>query len=236
GRDSRPGRRDGGALRPGRRAGRTARETADGRAPAPVAGGRDGAQARAADPGRTDLGRGPGGARQFSAPADRAGAARPGHHLHLDPLHERGAASRPHVADARGQGAGQRRARRDHADARRQDAGRGLHRLSDRRRGRHPAGPGPDRGGSARAGRRPGATGARDPRRQPAAHLQLHVARGAGTAPRPGARHAGAGRPASGHHLGVRAVGRQGAGRDGRRRGHSGLSEQAGRARRAAAP
>ena len=46
-----------------------------------------------------------------------AGAAGPGHDLHLHALHERGRALRPHVADARWPRAGQRLARRDHARA-----------------------------------------------------------------------------------------------------------------------
>jgi ribosome-dependent ATPase len=51
GRDSGARGRDGAALRPGRSAGHLARESAHGRAPAPVAGGGHGAQARTADPG-----------------------------------------------------------------------------------------------------------------------------------------------------------------------------------------
>ena len=169
-----------------------AREPAHGRAPAPVAGRGHGAQARAADPGRTDLGRGPGGARQLLAPPDRAGAAGPGHDLHLHALHERGRALRPHVADARWPRAGQRLARRDHARARRGHAGRGLHRLPDRRRRRRQGGRAGHRGR-----RRPTRRPCRPPSLQPAAHAELYVARSAGAAARPGARHAGAGRLAA---------------------------------------
>jgi ribosome-dependent ATPase len=62
---------------------------------------------------------------ELVAPAGR-------HHLHLDALHERGRALRPHFADARRQGAGQRHAGRDLRAARQGNAGRSLHQLSGR--------------------------------------------------------------------------------------------------------
>ncbi len=67
-----PRGRDGGALRPGGRHRQPAGQSAAGHTPAPVAGRGHGAQARAADSGRTDLGRRPGGARRVLAAADRA--------------------------------------------------------------------------------------------------------------------------------------------------------------------
>ncbi len=109
--------------------GQPARQPAAGHAPAPVAGGGHGAPARAADPRRADLGRGPGGARCVLAAADRAVAARPGDDLHLHPLHERGRALRPHVDDARRPVLDSDAARRPGGQARRGHAGRGLHRL-----------------------------------------------------------------------------------------------------------
>ena len=87
--------------------------------PAPVAGGGDGARARAADPRRADLGRRPDRARQLLAADDRPVAQRRRHDLHLHPFHERGRALRPHLADARRPGAGQRHAGRAGAQARR---------------------------------------------------------------------------------------------------------------------
>ena len=63
----------------------------------------------------------PGGARCVLATAHRAVAARPGDGLHFHPLHERGRALRPHVDDACGQGARQRRARQTGREARRQN-------------------------------------------------------------------------------------------------------------------
>ena len=109
-------------------------QSASGHTPAPVAGRRHGAQARVADSGRTDLRRRSGGARRVLATAHRAVAARPGDGLHFHPLHERGRTLRPHVDDACGQGARQRRARQTGREARRQNPGRGLHRLPRRSR------------------------------------------------------------------------------------------------------
>ena len=87
--------------------------------------------------------------------------------------------------------AGQRLARRDHARARRGHAGRGLHRLPDRRRRRRQATRRPSRTPP------PNPPPRRPPSLQPAAHAELCVARSAGAAARPGARHAGAGRLAA---------------------------------------
>jgi ribosome-dependent ATPase len=75
-------------------------EPAAGHAPAPVAGRGDGAQAGAADPGRADLGVDPVARDLFWRLMIELSRAT-GDHLHLHPLHERGRALRPHLADAR---------------------------------------------------------------------------------------------------------------------------------------
>lgn len=75
---------------------------------------------------------------------------------------------------------------------RRGHAGRGLHRLPDRRRRRRQGGRAGHRGR-----RRPTRRPVSPPSLQPAAHAELYVARSAGAAARPGARHAGAGRLAA---------------------------------------
>ena len=104
-----------------RRASRCAgRRPAAGLAPAAVAGGRGAARAGDADPRRADLGRRSGRARQLLGAADRSFAQAGRHDLRHDALHERRDALRPHLADARGQGAGVRRA----AEADRQRAAR----------------------------------------------------------------------------------------------------------------
>ncbi|KAF1858453.1 hypothetical protein Lal_00014968 [Lupinus albus] len=179
----RPRGRDGRALRPRRRAGRAAGRPAARHPPAPVARRRDGARAGTADPGRAHVRRRPARARRVLAPDDRPRAARPRDDLHFDPLHERGAALRPHLADARGPRARVRRPAGARRGARRGHARGGVHRVpARRRRGRDAA---PAGGAGARhAGRRGHA-------RRPGAHRQHHVARGAGTAARPDPRPAG---------------------------------------------
>ena len=68
------------------------------------------ARARHSHSRRADLGRRSDRARRVLAHADRPLPRRRRHDLSLDPFHERGGALRPHLADARGQGAGGRRA------------------------------------------------------------------------------------------------------------------------------
>ena len=63
-----------------------------------------------ADPRRTDVRRRPRGTRRILGVAHRYVAAEAGDDIHLDPLHERGHALRPDLADARGHGAGLRHA------------------------------------------------------------------------------------------------------------------------------
>jgi len=72
-------------------------------------------------------GRGPGRARQLLGIADQALARRRRHAVHLDALHERGRALRPHLADARGARAGQRHARSAGQATRLRHAGGHLH-------------------------------------------------------------------------------------------------------------
>ena len=110
----------GGAVRAGRAPRRPGRGPAHGPAPAAVARGRRAARAADPDPRRADLRRRSGRARQLLGAADRPVAQAGRHHLRHHPLHERGHALRPHLADERGQGAGLRRA----AEADRRSAAR----------------------------------------------------------------------------------------------------------------
>ena len=96
----------------------------------PVARGGDDPQAGPADPRRADLRRRSDRARRLLADDDRPVAPRAGHHLHLDPLHERGRTLRSHLADACRARAGQRQPGRPRRQARRRHAGRSLRRLS----------------------------------------------------------------------------------------------------------
>ena len=89
------------ALRPRQASRRPRRGTAAWGAPAPVARGGGDPRAGAPDPGRAHL-RGRShrpGPLLGAAPRSLPGAG--GDHLHLHPLHERGGALRPHLADAR---------------------------------------------------------------------------------------------------------------------------------------
>ena len=130
-RDPRPCRRDGGAFpaRPGH--GYPARRPAVRAAPAFVTGGGGDPQAGPADSRRADFRRRSDSARRLLGADDRSLAPRTGHHLHFHPLHERSRALRPHLADARRQGARQRQPRRARQEQRPCHAGRSLHWLSE---------------------------------------------------------------------------------------------------------
>ena len=67
---------------------------------------------RPLDPRRADLGRGPGGPGRLLGALDRSVPPREGDNLRLHPLHQRGPAVRPHLADERRKGAGHRHAGR----------------------------------------------------------------------------------------------------------------------------
>ena len=103
------------------------------RAPAAFAGGGDHPRPGDADPRRADVRCRPGGARRVLGAADRALAREAGHDLHLDPLHERGDALRPHLLDARGGRAGVRHPEGPDGRARDGRPGGGVHRLHRRR-------------------------------------------------------------------------------------------------------
>ena len=103
-------RRAGPALRPRAVCRRPARIAAAGRPPAAFARGGDHPRPGDADPRRADVRRRSGGARRILGVAHRPVAREAGHDLHLHPLHERGDALRPHLADARGRRAGMRHA------------------------------------------------------------------------------------------------------------------------------
>ncbi len=107
---------------------------ADGLAATAVAGGRRAARAADPDPGRADVGRRSGRARQLLGAADRAVAQAGRHDLRHHPLHERGDALRPHLADERRAGAGLRHAPAADRGARRRKPGRRLHRATWRTR------------------------------------------------------------------------------------------------------
>ena len=94
-------RRDGRAVRPRRDHGGAARLAPAGATAAPAA--RRGADppARPADPRRADLGGRPGRPGRLLGAPDRAVPPRQGHDLRLHPLHQRGRALRPHLADER---------------------------------------------------------------------------------------------------------------------------------------
>ena len=87
---------------------RPRRVDAAGPAPAALARGRGHPRAGDADPRRADVRASTPSRATVLGAADRPVAAEAGHHLRLDPLHERGDALRPHLADARGRGAGVR--------------------------------------------------------------------------------------------------------------------------------
>ena len=97
-----------------------------------AAAARGGGAARAghAHSRRADLGRRSGRARRFLAHADRPLPRRRRHDLPLDPLHERGRALRPHLADASRQGARRRRAEGAGQGARQRFSRGRLHQLS----------------------------------------------------------------------------------------------------------
>ena len=119
----------GGSLRFERGHGRVARRPAAGHSSASLARGGDDPCPRDADPGRADIGRRSRRARQVLANPRRPLPEGQRHDLHLDPLHERGGALRPHFAHERGQGAGQRHAEEHRSDAASGDARRRVHQL-----------------------------------------------------------------------------------------------------------
>ena len=136
GQDRRPHQGAVEALRSGSRRQRQARKPAA-RHQAEAAARRGGAaRARHSHSRRADLRRRSDRARRVLAHADRSVARRRRHDLSLDPFHERGGALRPHLADARRQGAGGRRATGTGQGARQRFAGGHVCRLS-RGRGRH---------------------------------------------------------------------------------------------------
>ena len=89
---------------------RAARQPAARHQAATAARGRGAARARDPHPRRADFGRRPDRARRLLAHPDRSVARRRRDDLRHDPFLERGGALRPHLADARGQGARGRRA------------------------------------------------------------------------------------------------------------------------------
>ena len=128
-----PDRRAGPALRARTVRRRPPRIDPARRAPAAIARGGDHPRPGDADPRRADVRRRPGGARRVLGVADRALARKAGHDLHLNPLHERGDALRPHLLDARGGRAGVRHPEGPHGRARDGRTGGGIHRLHRRR-------------------------------------------------------------------------------------------------------
>ena len=124
------------ALRSGNRRQRKTRKPAARHQAATAARRGGAARARDSHSRRADLRRRPDRARRVLAHADRSLARRRRDDLSLDPFHERSRALRPHLADARGQGAGGRRAARSRQGARQRFA-RGHVRRLPRGRGRN---------------------------------------------------------------------------------------------------
>ena len=180
--DAVPHRRAGPALWPRAIRRRPSRIDPAGRAAAAFAGRGRHPRPGDADPRRADVRRRPGRARRVLGVAHRPLAREAGHDLHLDPLHERGDALRPDLADARGRRAGVRHPVRPDGRARDGRPGGSLHRLHRRRRGRSRQGG--SAGGRAGRSRRAGPIDSR--RRSPG--LAIRLSSSAGCSPTAAAR------------------------------------------------